>query len=66
MFHNGVKTYDGEWNNNIPNGKGNINFSNLWMYDGELKDGMLDGNGVLHFNVTRLKHTKWYRNLPIV
>jgi len=39
--------YEGEWRNNLPNGKGvEMTRSGVVIYDGEWKDGLYDGRGV--------------------
>lgn len=59
---NNVKTFEGEWDQNVPNGKCNINFGGNWTYEGQLDQGMLHGPGVLTFNGIRIGTTKRFLN----
>ena len=63
MMHNNVKVFDGEWQNNLPDGKCSASFSSMWSYEGMMDKGNLHGQGVLTFNGIRIGGTKWIRNL---
>lgn len=55
--------FEGDWRDNLPEGKCSINFSDYWKYEGFMKAGQFDGQGFLFFNGTRLNEGKWYNNL---
>jgi len=38
--------YDGEWKNDLKNGKGFEVVTDNYVYDGELKNGKKDGTGI--------------------
>lgn len=59
-LHDG-SIYIGDANNNIPNGKGVMTFSNHDIYDGDWSDGKMDGCGRYQFfDVESDKHTASY------
>jgi hypothetical protein len=58
------KSYSGNWENNLPHGRGNIFFSESWKYDGSLRAGKLHDEGTLAFNGSRVIETVWFNNLP--
>ena len=42
-------SYRGEWRNDKPNGGGRMEFPNHDIYEGEWKDGLMDGEGIYRF-----------------
>lgn len=62
----GVDTYDGEWKNGLPEGKGKYTWKNGGFYDGEWKKGLKDGKGELHISVNGKeieKHGYWEKDV---
>lgn len=63
VYHNGFKSFEGVWKNNMPSDKCSIFFSEHWKYEGFMKEGRLHDQGFLFFNGSRLNEKKWYNNL---
>lgn len=47
IYANGSK-YEGDWKNDIREGKGIFYFSNGDTYEGDFKNNIIDGNGTIH------------------
>jgi hypothetical protein len=63
ITYSGVKVFEGDWKDNLPEGKCSVYFSDSWKYEGFMKEGRLDGQGFLFFNGTRLNEGRWFNNL---
>ena len=58
VFING-DIYDGDWNNNIINGRGVMIYINGDKYDGEWKNGKREGKGVLTYAIGDVYEGDW-------
>ena len=50
IYQDGAMTYEGEFNDGLPNGNGKCTYSNGEIYEGEWKDGGFNGKGSLILN----------------
>ena len=55
--------YEGDWENDFPNGKGYLNISAGGSYEGEFKNGLYDGNGVFEDDNDNKYEITWKNNL---
>ncbi|MDR1914564.1 MAG: hypothetical protein LBQ68_08815 [Clostridiales bacterium] len=55
--------YQGEWSNDMPNGKGTFASFEGWVYVGQFKDGLKHGNGKITYKDTSCYDGEWRNNV---